>query len=162
MKIPKDIDSIYVDQAMVSNSTGGRRFTSAYTSYGIKSIDGNFVARIQNIKSNIKGIYQINRVPEKFIGRDGKEHVGLNYVTVYDEISLDKIQQGTLGIRLVWENGAIRDFTNGNNFPTVFIDGKEDPSILKKDIKENPHLHKYIKDNLLFNLKSYIKQNSIL
>lgn len=33
----------------------------------------------------------------------------------------------------------------------------EDPEKLKKEIKENPHLHKLIKQNLLLNLKNYAK-----
>lgn len=155
--IPEDIESVYVDQAGTSSAYGGRRISSFYTPYGIKCIDTNFAARIQNIDQNIKGLYQINRVKKKFIGRDGKEHESMNYETVYDQIPLNKIQQGTLGIRVVWENGAMRDFTNGDNFPTQFIKGKEDPIALKEDIKKNPHLHKVIKKNLLGNLKNYLK-----
>jgi len=33
---------------------------------------------------------------------------------------------------------------------------EEDPKKLKKEIKENPHLHKRIKRNLIFNLKNRI------
>ena len=36
----------------------------------------------------------------------------------------------------------------------------EDPKKLRKEIKENEHLHKMIKDNLLLNLKNYTKNGT--
>ena len=36
---------------------------------------------------------------------------------------------------------------------------KENPKKLMKEIKSNPHLHKEIKKNLLFNLKTYTSKN---
>lgn len=37
-------------------------------------------------------------------------------------------------------------------------DTQEDPKTLEKEIRNNPHLHKIIKDNLIQNLWSYVKK----
>jgi hypothetical protein len=35
---------------------------------------------------------------------------------------------------------------------------QEDPKVLKKEILQNPHLHKEIKKNLIQNMNSYVKR----
>jgi hypothetical protein len=50
-RIPKDIDSLYVDQAMVRKTYLDRNFFAAYTPWGIRQLDSRFCRRIMALKS---------------------------------------------------------------------------------------------------------------
>jgi hypothetical protein len=160
----REID--YTDQAGSLTLIEDRQITSAYTPYGIKQIESNFITRIRNINSKIKEIYSIDRVRDTFIGRDGKVHDSLRYVDEFNVVDYnDWLKKRRItNVRVVWDDGNgcedYYDFKNGDERP--FPDKKtmfENPKTLIKDIKKNPHLHSDIKKNLLLNLKNILDEN---
>lgn len=144
----KEID--YTDQGGSCIEFYDRRMQSFYTPYGIQQIESNFIARIKNIHNQIKNIYNIDRVKATY----------MEYKTVYNEISLKDYvkKKSSREIRVIWIDMDGRkethDFVNGDERPIVDLKTKkEDPDSLIKQIKNNPHFHKDIKNNLLGNLK---------
>lgn len=146
----------YTDQSIYSNTYGDRRFTSAFTPYGIKCMDSHYCNRIMNLKNPVDKIYNINRVKDTFIGLDGKEYESrIHYKTVYDEVEVGQPSCG-YGIRVVRKDGSRYDYTYYEAMPKFSPNTRmEDPKELRKSIMDNVHLHKDIKENLLSNLKSY-------
>ena len=153
----KEID--YSDQAVYINEFGDRRITSFWTSYGIKCIDSQFCRRIQNINVEVDKISNIDRVKETYIGRDGKEHeYYLKYKTVYVEKKIGEPEVG-YGERVLWKNGTQYDFVYDDMCKFDPLTRKENPNELRKEILDNPHLHKDIKENLIYNLDQYLNEN---
>ncbi len=147
----------YTDQAFSSICFGDRRITSAYTPYGIQCIDSNFCARIINMNNKVHKVYQINRRPRLFKGKDGNMYESMNYDTFYDEVDLFNEQKGTFGVKVEWisKDNFIdsREFKHGDEIPKFNKKTmKEDKKTILKDIKNCVHLHKDIKDNLINNL----------
>ncbi len=148
----KEID--YRDQGGSVTNFGGRTISSFYTPHGIKEIESNYITRIQNMHDEVKEYYHITRVKGTFIGRDGKEYESLSYV---DKLVPAELNSGHgFGVKVVWVNGKSMEFKNGDNWPQFNLKTrKEDVKKLRKEIKEDIHLHQDIIDNLLQNLKSY-------
>jgi len=161
---PINLSKIYLDQAIHHSSFGNRCFTAAYTPYGIKCLDTDFIYRIKNINNQVKEVYELLRKPKTYIGRDGKTHEhSFQMVDVYEPIPLERTQKRCcFGIKVVWFGSD--GISIGEEhvfyyhvFPKFNPETrKESISELRKEIKKNPHLHKTIKENLLFNLKSRI------
>jgi len=146
-------ENIYIDQAM---RHGGHVF-SAYTPYGIRSIDSNYAQRIRNINNEVEKVFRIRREHSTFYSWKGELLESMNYETVYREMNPNDSDNKYLDLRVIWKGGCKRDFLNGDNAPT-FINRsskKENPQTLFYEIMQNPHLHDKIKDNLISNLESY-------
>lgn len=148
----KEID--YTDQAGKSCLFGDRRISSFYTPYGISQIDSEYCNRIRNINNPVDEIFAIDRRREYVDGKYGR-YLG-NYDTYYDPIEVGDrgVGNGILVKYSGWDVKYKYDFIHPIFLKTT---KKEDPKALKKEILNNPHLHKDIKDNLLLNLKNYLK-----
>lgn len=155
LEVGQEIEDYYVDQAFFALRTPGLQYSSGYTPYGIKCIDSNYCELIKNLHSKIKNIYEINRRKEiKISPRDGKPYES-GYETFYDPCEITE-GNGTLGIRVEWENGSVHDFKHGDK-PVFDKEARNiTPEQLRKSIKENINLHVQIKENLLSNLESAI------
>ena len=153
--------------------------TSFYTSHGIKCIDSEYVHRIMNIRRTVKRIIQIDR-RHHYESKDGGYRS--NYWDDYTEIPLDKdyrvfdhaafiyddydpfvmskitVELERLkSLNLPYQEKILIAKSYSFTKPIYsHIHKGEDPEVLRKEIKTNPHLHKDIKKNLLGNLKTYL------
>jgi hypothetical protein len=146
----------YIDQSMFSTNIGFRNISSAYTPWGISAIDGQYCTLIRNVNIKVKQLYAINRRKyEDFCNIKTREvHMSFHPRTFYDPIELnDKYWD----VRVEWENGDVHDFHYGDKPVFNLETRKTNPEQLKKEIIDNPHLHVKIKENLLLNLESYVK-----
>lgn len=149
--INDDVESYYVDQA-VNNGV----IYSFYTFHGIHCIDSEYSNLIRNINEKVKRIYLINRKKSQCSDIKTRELFEFhNYYTWYDSVELSNHRLNE--IRIEWENGFICDFTYIIIPKFDLITRKTNPELLRKEIKENPHLHNKIKENLLENLDNYLK-----
>jgi hypothetical protein len=155
----------------------GRYVSSSYTSYGISCIDSEYCRRIQNIYKPVLKLIKIERVPHY---KDGTYRS--DYWDEYTELSLDDDYHNYDRVSFIHNEGnsfielpdkrTEKGKENGVQYqqfmlitpeysythPTYSAKHRgEDPKLLRKEIKENPHLHKLIKKNLLDNLTNYIK-----
>jgi hypothetical protein len=148
------MEDIYVDQAFRTVGFGDRVITSSYTPHGIRCIDSQYCKLILNLHRNIKNVFHINRRKAIFSSvNTRKVEESYDYYTFYDKIEMSQCN-GYLEIRIEWDNGEIGDFFYGTT-PTFDLKTKNiNPKQLKKEIKNNPHLHKMIKDNLLSNINT--------
>jgi hypothetical protein len=133
-----DFDEIYVDQAMYLSTYGDRQFFSAFTPHGIRKLDEEYGVRIRNINNKI---VSVEHEKYKYLGKDNiRNHIFL----------------------ITWKNDHTYRFAYSEvAFHTMNIIKTltDDAKLLKKDIEDNPHLHKLIKKNLLLNLRNYTKHN---
>lgn len=153
----EDIESYYVDQSIYSTQIGYRSITSAYTPWGISKIDAQYGYLIRAINSKVKQLYAINRRPAQYSDIKNREvHESYHYYTFYDTIELS---DSYCEVRVEWENGQIADFFYGSKPVFDIKTRKTNPEQLRKEIIDNPHLHVKIKENLISNLDSYLKNN---
>lgn len=153
----KEID--YRDQSMSQSRFYDRVITSAYTPYGVRCMDSDFIARIMNINNPVKGIYNIDRRRPILVNKWGKEYEG-RMDTFYDEIDIRAQQRGYgFGLRVIWEQPMGHLYTKDFFYRVVprfsVRTRKESKFRIACDIRNNPHLHQDIKDNLLYNLDNY-------
>lgn len=155
--INDDIESYYVDQSIYCTKVDyGKDLVSAFTPYGIKCLDSEYSKLIRNINEKVKRIYLINRKKSQCSDIKTRElFIFYNYYTWYDlvELSNDRLNK----IRIEWENGFIYDFMYVTIPNFDLVTRKTNPELLRKEVKENPHLHNKIKENLLLNLDNYLK-----
>lgn len=146
------IESYYIDQAM----RGGSLVFSAYTPYGIRQIDSQYCTLIRNINCKVAQLYAIKRRRYEYLCNIKTREVSMSPTlgTFYDPINFDGEYYE---VRVLWENGHQHDFYYGNKVVFDPITRKTNPEQLKVCIKNNPHLHVKIKENLLENLENYLK-----
>ena len=153
--------------------------SSFYTSYGIRCIDSEYSRRIQNLYKPVLKLIKIDRVSHY-----GSGIYTSDYWDDYTELSLDEDFHNYDRVCFVHDEGNAfielpdkrteKGKANGIQYqqfmlitreysythPTYSAKHKgEDPKALRKEIKENPHLHKLIKKNLLGNLTNYTKRH---
>ena len=148
-------ENIHIDQSFKN----GGIVCSAYTSWGIKVIETDYITFIQNINIKVKQLYNIDRRTGEICisPRTGKEYVSSDWKTYFEPIKIEESGKHSYGLRIEWENGETRDI-HGDTYPkfdskTKMIDGEA----LKTQITNNVHLHVDIKMNLLGNLENYIE-----
>lgn len=152
--INNNVESYYVDQSM----RNGAGVFSAYLPYGIRCIDSDYCNLIRNINEEIKQIHSIVRRKLQCSDIKTRELFEFfNYYTWYEPIELNGRSNGH-GIVVEWENGNKHEFIYGGIPKFDLKTRKSDPEQLRKEIKENPHLHNKIKENLLGNLDNYLKK----
>lgn len=178
-KLPKDIRDLYVDQGGRSVIFGDRRVDSCFTPYGIQCMDSEFSKRIQNLGKPVKRIVIIERTAHY---QNNDKTSGLpSYWDEFIDVPLDRDQSTDYFEKIAWIhedcdpfinipedkekirllklgfdyqrrkmiNGSVYSYTH----PRYLVEHQgEDPDDLRKEIKENPHLHDTIKLNLLDNL----------
>ena len=161
---------IYYDCA----PTRGGYVSSAWTSYGIRCIDGEFARRIQNINRPVLRLILVERKPHRndywdeytelpldkdFYNYDRVAFIHDKELLVYRELKDERTERAKAnGIEYQQFEmiSTIYSYTN----PTYSAKHNgEDPKALEKEIKNHPSLHKDIKKNLLGNLKSYLENN---
>lgn len=143
----KKVEDYYYDQSPINSIV-----SSLYTSHGIKCIDSEYCTLIMNMDLKVKQVYAINRRTETLISKFNLKEYESSYKTFYDPIELNK-GYGTIGVRVEWENGDTYDFNYGDRPLFDNKTNKTDPNQLISSIKENPHLHTKIKENLISNIK---------
>lgn len=151
IELEEDPSVYYVDQSIHNSTIGYRTITSAYTPYGIRSIDSEYCNLIRNLNVPVKQVYGINRRKyEDFCDIKTREvHMSFNYGTFYDPIELNSRRHE---IRIEWINGEYRDFLY-NEVPLFDLKSRMvNFNSLINSIKDNQHLHVKIKENLLSNL----------
>ncbi len=158
--------------------------SSSFTPHGIHCIDTEYCRRIQNICKPVLKLIKIERKPHY---RDGEyesdfwdEYTELSLDEDYH--NYDRIvfihNQNNPYIKMPTPEYVVEFFKKYPNsksifnyqtqsiieteycytYPTYLASHKgENPENLKKEIEENTHLHKLIKENLLDNLHNYIK-----
>jgi hypothetical protein len=151
----QDIDSWYIDQS----PTSGVYVGSAYTPWGVRKIDSQFCMLIQNIHNKIKRVYHINRRKAESTNiKTRKVEEGYDYFTYYEPIEQSELNRWPYcEMRIEWEYGKYHDFYYAKAPVFDLKTGNIDPEQLRKQIKECPHLHVMIKENLLLNLENYLK-----
>ncbi len=153
----------YTDQSMRATRFYDRVITSAYTPYGIKCMDSDFIARIMNINNPVENIFEIaRRHPIKINVHNGKEYESMYYETYYDKLELKNQQRAYChGLRVVWRQSRGNVYTRDFFYEVIprfsVRTRKESKFRIACDIRNNHHLHQDIKDNLLYNLDNYAK-----
>jgi len=147
-----NVDSYYVDQTMYSTSIS----FSAYTPYGIKCIDSQYIFLIMNMHQ-CGTLYTIERNREKYIDWRGIECVSPGkYIETYKPVTPEyKSRYAGFGFRVVYDNGIYKDFFYGKGPMFDPETRKINIQQLIYDIKDDVHLHVKIKENLLENIKNY-------
>jgi hypothetical protein len=163
------MDDLYIDQ----NINGYRLTTSAYTPHGIKCMDSEYCHRILNIGRPVKAVLSIERNKHGYDYYNDYEPLDLSKdITsyyeklkfVYDDEPLvipqvSNSNPESLKERRNFDNSFGEDRTYSYTHPKYFVEYQgENPKLLEKEIKDNPHLHRMIKDNLLSNLKTYLNK----
>ncbi len=171
------MEDYYYDCSGENDVYGDRRFISLYTSYGIKCIDSEYSRRIQNIGKPVLRLIKINRTHHYEDGTYRSQ-----WWDDYTDMSLDEDFKSYDRSMFIHDEGSVfieledkrTEYGKKNNIPyqqfvhivkeycythpTYSAKHKgEDPKALRKEIRENPHLHKKIKQNLLGNLKNRLK-----
>lgn len=175
-----DIEDYYVDCAGSSIVVGDRRITNFFTPYGIKCLDSEYSRRIRNINKPVVKLIKVDRNPHYFDG-SYRSHWWDDYTELplnedfhsYDRAAF--IHDESWHFRELEDKRTEKAKSNGYQYqqfelihslytythPTYSAKHKgEDPKALRKEIKENPHLHPKIKENLLHNLKTYLNERN--
>ncbi len=168
-----DIDQYYYDCAFQVVDVYDRRFSSGFTSYGIKCIDSEYCRRIQNIGNPVIQLIKIERTHHY---KDGNYYA--DYWDEYTELPLDQDFYSCNRSAFCYNKNNFADIKMPKDFksirpyqkvrliateytythPTYSAKHKgEDPNMLRDEIIKNPNLHQLIKDNLLGNLENYLK-----
>lgn len=148
-------ENIHIDQSFLNDAN----ICSAYTSWGLKVIESDYITFILNVNVKVKQLYNIERRTGEICISPitGKEYVSSDWKTYFDPIKIEESGKHSYGLRIEWENGEMRDIY-GDNYPIFNPKTKMiDIEALKKQITNNVHLHVKIKKNLLDNLNNYIK-----
>ena len=87
----KDIDDLYYDQSRHDSTYGDRRITSAWTPYGLRTIDGEFGRRIRNIMDPVTRLIKVKRTPHYTSAMNGYSvPYHSDYWDEYTELPLDQ------------------------------------------------------------------------
>lgn len=150
-------ENIHIDQSFLNDTS----VCSAYTSWGIKVIESDYITFILNANVKVKQLYNIERRTGEICISPitGKEYISSDWKTYFEPIKIEESGKHSHGLRIEWENGNTRDI-HGDTYPTFNPKTKLiDTEALVKQITNNIHLHVKIKENLLDNLNSYLNYN---
>ncbi len=176
------MEDIFQDFAPQSVNILDRNISTSWTSWGIRQIDGEFCRRIQNIGKPVIKLIKVERNPHYFNGSFRSD-----WWDDYIDLPLDKHFYSCDRVAFVHDEGGLfkeledvrtdKGKTNGLKYqqfefllpiytythPTYSPEFKgEDPKLLAREIRTHDSLHPKIKENLLGNLKTYLKLNDRL
>lgn len=174
----------YYDCSFQVTDIGDRRFSSGWTSHGIKCIDSEYSNRIRNILRPVVKLVKVSRTPHYFDGNHrsrywdeytemplDEEFYSYDRVVyayredIYNELpipeNVDKWRGGYLDANKnpIYQKVSIMIPEYCYTHPTYSPEFKgENPDVLRNEIKSCPNLHNVIKNNLIENLDSILLQ----